>query len=128
MRIGRRHSTRAARGRVRNGSYSVPLTMSAATPRFRLSSVDCAIPSFAAWGMPSSPPSYLPQRHHREAHEEGISGMPTIIKVLLVGAALMLLASCGYYQFGTGTSYQTPCLQGNICECVQYTTLNRSWL
>jgi hypothetical protein len=54
--------------------------------------------------------------------------MSTIVKVLLIGAALMLLASCGYYQFGTGTGYQTPCLQGNICECVQYTTLHRSWL
>jgi hypothetical protein len=50
--------------------------------------------------------------------------MPTTINVLLVGSALMLLASCS----GTGTSYQTPCVEGHICECVQYTTLYRSWL
>jgi hypothetical protein len=54
--------------------------------------------------------------------------MLTIIKVSLGASALMLLTSCSYYQFGTGTSYQTPCLQGHICDCVQYTTVNRSWL
>jgi hypothetical protein len=54
--------------------------------------------------------------------------MPTVIKLSLCASALMLLAGCSYYQFGTGTSYQTPCLQGHICDCVQYTTLNRSWL
>jgi hypothetical protein len=26
------------------------------------------------------------------------------------------------------TNYQTPCVQGHVCECVQYTTANRSWL
>ena len=26
------------------------------------------------------------------------------------------------------TNYQTPCVQGHVCECVQYTTLNQSWL
>jgi hypothetical protein len=54
--------------------------------------------------------------------------MLTIIKVSLGASVLMLLGSCSYYQFGTGTSYQTPCLQGHICDCVQYTTVNRSWL
>ena len=56
--------------------------------------------------------------------------MLTTIELLLIAAMLMLLASCtgSYYQPGTGTSYQTPCVQGHICECVQYTTLNRSWL
>jgi hypothetical protein len=66
--------------------------------------------------------------HPGKANESRIAAMPTTVKLLLVGAALILLASCSYYQFGTGTSYQTPCLQGHICECVQYTTLNRSWL
>jgi hypothetical protein len=62
------------------------------------------------------------------SHGERITGMLTIIKVSLGASALMLLTSCSYYQFGTGTSYQTPCLQGHICDCVQYTTVNRSWL
>ena len=58
------------------------------------------------------------------AYEEGIAGMLTIIKASLLGSALMLLESCTGYL----TSYQTPCVQGHVCECVQYTTLNRSWL
>src|SRR5262249_811561 len=58
------------------------------------------------------------------AYEEGIAGMLTIIKASLLGSALMLLASCTGYL----TSYQTPCVQGHVCECVQYTTVNRSWL
>jgi hypothetical protein len=57
-----------------------------------------------------------------------IADMLTIIKVSFGASALILLASCSYYQFGTGTSYQTPCLQGHICDCLQYTTVNRSWL
>ena len=50
--------------------------------------------------------------------------MLTIIKALLAGSALMLLAGCAGYL----TNYQTPCVQGHVCECVQYTTPNRSWL
>ena len=34
------------------------------------------------------------------------------------------LASCAGYL----TNYQTPCVQGHVCECVQYPTVNRSWL
>ena len=44
--------------------------------------------------------------------------MLTIIKASLVGSALMLLAGCNGYL----TNYQTPCVQGHVCECVQYTT------
>jgi len=52
------------------------------------------------------------------------SPMLTIIKASLLGSALMLLESCTGYL----TSYQTPCVEGHVCECVQYTTINRSWL
>jgi hypothetical protein len=59
------------------------------------------------------------------AYEEGIAGMHTIIiKASLLGSGLMLLASCTGYL----TSYQTPCVEGHVCECVQYTTIYRSWL
>jgi hypothetical protein len=58
------------------------------------------------------------------AYEEGIAGVLTIIKASLLGSALMLLESCTGYL----TSYQTPCREGHICECVQYTTVYRSWL
>ena len=60
---------------------------------------------------------------HRELIKRGIAGM-LIIKALVVGSALMLLTSCAGYL----TNYQTPCVQGHVCECVQYTTVNRSWL
>src|SRR5262249_45657156 len=73
---------------------------------------------------PSSAPSCLPQRHLSGAYEEGVAGMLTIIKASLLGSALMLLESCTGYL----TSYQTPCVEGHVCECVQYTTINRSWL
>ena len=59
-----------------------------------------------------------------EAYEEGIPSMLTIIKAALLASALMLLESCTGYL----TSYQTPCVEGHVCECVQYTTINRSWL
>jgi hypothetical protein len=62
--------------------------------------------------------------HLSGAYEEGIAGMLTIIKASLLGSALMLLASCTGYL----TNYQTPCLEGHVCECVRYTTVNRSWL
>jgi hypothetical protein len=58
------------------------------------------------------------------AYEEGIAGMLTIIKASLLGSALMLLESCTGYL----TSYQTPCREGHVCECVQDTTVYRSWL
>src|SRR5215831_14399286 len=58
------------------------------------------------------------------AYEEGIAGMLIIIKASLLGSALMLLESCTGYL----TSYQTPCIEGHVCECVQYTTIYRSWL
>jgi hypothetical protein len=74
--------------------------------------------------MPSSAPSCLLQRQPSGAYEEGIAGMLTIIKASLLGSALMLLESCTGYL----TNYQTPCVEGHVCECVQYTTLNRSWL
>ena len=47
----------------------------------------------------------------------------TIIKASLFGLALILLQGCDYL-----TSYQTPCVEGHVCECVRYTTLNQSWL
>jgi hypothetical protein len=50
--------------------------------------------------------------------------MLTIIKASLLASALMLLESCTGYL----TNYQPPCVGGRFCECVQYTTLNRSWL
>ena len=59
-----------------------------------------------------------------EAYEEGIPGMLTIIKASLLASALMLLESCTGYL----TSYQTPCVEGHVCECVQYMTIYRSWL
>jgi|SRR5215467_9453161 len=59
------------------------------------------------------------------AYEEGIAGMLTIIiKASLLGSALILLEGCTGYL----TSYQTPCVEGHVCECVRYTTVNRSWL
>jgi hypothetical protein len=71
--------------------------------------------------------SSTPHACRKGAYRElirGVAGMLTIIKGSLVGSALMLLASCTDYL----TNYQTPCVQGHVCECVQYTTLNRSWL
>src|SRR5262249_46361195 len=56
--------------------------------------------------------------------EEGGAGMLTIIKASLLGSALMLLESCTGYL----TNYQTPCVEGHVCECVRYTTVNLSWL
>jgi len=80
---------------------------------------------FCGHGGPSSAPSCLPQRHLSGAYEEGgIAGMLTIIKASLLASALMLLESCTGYL----TSYQTPCVEGHVCECVRYTTVNRSWL
>ena len=55
--------------------------------------------------------------------DERVAVLLTIIKASLLGSALMLLEGCGYL-----TSYQTPCVEGHVCECVRYTTVNRSWL
>ena len=68
-------------------------------------------------------PSCLPQRHLSEELMKR-AAMLNVIKASLVGSALMLLASCTGYL----TNYQTPCVQGHVCECVQYTTVYRSWL
>ena len=46
------------------------------------------------------------------------------MRASLAASALMLLAGCAGYL----TNYQTPCVQGHVCQCVQYTTWNRSWL
>jgi hypothetical protein len=55
---------------------------------------------------------------------KGAGSMLTIVKASLLGLALMLLESCAGYL----TNYQTPCVEGHVCECVQYTTIGRSWL
>ena len=62
-------------------------------------------------------------RHLSEELMKG-AAMLNAIKASLLGSALMLLASCTGYL----TNYQTPCVQGHVCECVQYTTVYRSWL
>jgi hypothetical protein len=49
--------------------------------------------------------------------------MLTIIKASLLGSALILLEGSASL-----ASYQTPCVQGHVCECVRYTTVNRSWV
>jgi hypothetical protein len=102
----------------------LPRTEDRIGPRFRLSSVDRRHQSSVGMGVPSSAPSCLPQRHPSGAYEEGLAGMLTIIKASLLASALMLLESCTGYL----TSYQTPCVEGHVCECVRYTTVNRSWL
>jgi hypothetical protein len=68
--------------------------------------------------------AFVPAAAPSGAYEEGIAGMLTIIKAFLLASALMLLGSCTGYL----TSYQTPCVEGHVCECVRYTTVNRSWL
>jgi hypothetical protein len=70
--------------------------------------------------MPSSSPSCLPQRQLRELMKKGIAGMLNVIQASLLGSALMLLEGCANLQ-----SYQTPCVQGHVCECVQYTTVKQ---
>ena len=50
--------------------------------------------------------------------------MLTIIKASLLGSALMLLQGCACYL----TNYQTPCLPGHVCECVQHVTVYRASL
>ena len=84
-------------------------------------SVDRRHPFLWAWGCPRLVPA---AKALSGAYEEGIAGMLTIIKASLLGSALMLLESCTGYL----TSYQTPCVEGHVCECVRYTTVNRSWL
>src|SRR5262249_52418047 len=92
-------------------------------PRFRLPSVNRRHPS--AVGMGAFFCAFVPAAKALSgAYEGGIAGMLTIIKASLLASALMLLESCTGYL----TSYQTPCVEGHICECVRYTTINRSWL
>jgi hypothetical protein len=68
-----------------------------------------------AWETPSS--ARLPQ------YEEGIAAMLTIIKASLFGSALMLMGGCASYSTKTG------CVnQGADCQCIRYTTINRSWV
>ena len=85
-------------------------------PPFRLSSVD-RHPFFCGHGG-------ITPRAIARLHKRGVGGMLTIIKASVVGSALMLLASCTGYL----TNYQTPCVEGHVCECVRYTTINRSWV
>jgi len=91
-------------------------------PRFRLPSVDRRHSSSV--GMEDARAFVPAAKALSRLYEEGIAGMLTMIKASLLGSALMLLASCTDYL----TNYQTPCVQGHVCECVRYTTLNRSWL
>ena len=90
-------------------------------PRFRLPSVDRSSVGMADAFFHAFVPA---AKALSGAYEEGIAGMLTIIKASLLGSALMLLESCTGYL----TSYQTPCVEGHVCECVQYTTIYRSWL
>jgi hypothetical protein len=68
----------------------------------------------SAWETPSS--ACLPQ------YEEGIAAMLTIIKASLFGSALILMGGCA--------SYTTGCTKqgAEVCQCVRYTTINRSWV
>jgi hypothetical protein len=61
----------------------------------------------------------------RELSEELMkrAAMLNVVKASLLGSALMLLEGCANMQ-----SYQTPCVPGHVCECVEYTTVNRSWV
>jgi hypothetical protein len=93
-------------------------------PRFRLPSVDRRHPSSVGMGGAFFRAFVPAAKALSGAYEEGIAGMLTIIKASLLGSALMLLESCTGYL----TSYQTPCVEGHVCECVQYTTVYRSWL
>jgi hypothetical protein len=57
---------------VRQSSGSPPRFMQTGLgPRFRLPSVDRRHPSSLGMGVPSSAPSYLPQRHYRELMKRG---------------------------------------------------------
>jgi hypothetical protein len=92
-------------------------------PPFRLSSVDRCQSIFCGMGVHSSAPSYLPRRHRSRAIE-GDRGHAHHHQSVARWSALMLLASCTGYL----TNYQTPCVQGHVCECRHYTTVYRSWL
>jgi hypothetical protein len=54
----------------------------------------------------------------------GIPAMLTIIKASLLGSVLMLLEGCASYSTKTSCDNQGP----DICQCVRYTTINRSWV
>jgi hypothetical protein len=91
--------------------------------RFRLPSVDRRHPSSVGMGDAFFR-AFVPAAKALSGAYEGGSRMLTIIKASLLASALMLLESCTGYL----TSYQTPCVEGHVCECVQYTTIQRSWL
>jgi hypothetical protein len=71
-----------------------------------------------AWGVPSSAPSCLPPRRYRELMKRD-RGHAHHHQSLALGIGA---DSCTGYL----TNYQTPCVEGHVCECVQYTTINRS--
>ena len=81
------------------------------------------IPIFRAvsflWLMPAGK-GFLSGR----AYDEGIAAMLTIIKASLLGSVLMLLEGCASYSTKTSCDNQGP----DICQCVRYTTINRSWV
>jgi hypothetical protein len=74
--------------------------------------------------VPRVLPNLVARIEDRKLMKRESPGMLTIIKASLLASALMLLESCTGYL----TSYQTPCVEGHVCECVQYTTIYRSWL
>jgi hypothetical protein len=126
--VNRRHPRGLARIRRRRMVVRVYLGWLAALMGEKLpgKSIGAFSPAFCWTVIPSSMCMGECLFHascHRELIKRGIAGM-LIIKALVVGSALMLLASCAGYL----TNYQTPCVQGHVCECVQYTTVNRSWL
>jgi hypothetical protein len=47
----------------------------------------------------------------------------SIINASILGLALMLLGGCASYSTKTGCANQDP-----NCQCVRYTTINRSWV
>ena len=74
--------------------------------------------------VPRVSPNLVAGIEDRKLMKRESPGMLTIIKASLLASALMLLESCTDYL----TSYQTPCVEGHVCECVQHTTIYRSWL
>jgi hypothetical protein len=46
-----------------------------------------------------------------------------LMTTALLGVVLMLLGGCASYSTKTGCANQDP-----NCQCVRYTTINRSWV
>ena len=67
--------------------------------------------------VPRALPNLVAGIEDRKLMKRESPGMLTIIKASLLASALMLLESCTGYL----TSYQTPCVEGHVCECVRYT-------